>query len=192
MSTDKPELKKRLTRLAAAKKHGRGSTVVRLALAGHLRKLRPGVYRPADREIWMNQGLLDACAAVPEGVICLVSALAYYGLTTTIPNAVWMAIPRNAWTPQLTFPSRFIRMGDKAFEAGIETIRIEGKRIRIYGKAKTVCDALRFRDKVGVEVALEALKTFLRQGGRPDELIRWETVCRVRGMLRPYLEAMLA
>jgi predicted transcriptional regulator of viral defense system len=192
MSKNKSELHKRLTRLSVAKKQGRGATVVRLARAGVLRKLRPGVYRPAGREAWMNQDLLDACSAVPEGVICLVSALVYHGLTTTIPNAVWMAIPRNAWAPRLTFPARFIRMGDRSLEMGTETIRLEGQRVRIYGKAKTVCDALRFRNKIGVEVALEALKTFLRQGGLPDELIQWETTCRVQGILRPYLEAMLA
>lgn len=188
----KSELHKRLTRLSSAKQQGRGATVVRMARDGMLRKLRPGIYRPADREAWMNQDLLDACAAVPEGVICLVSALAYYGLTTAIPNAVWMAIPRNAWAPRLTFPARFVRMGDRSLDLGVEAIRLEGQRVRIYGKAKTVCDALRFRDKIGVEVALEALKTFLRQGGLPDELIKWETTCRVQGILRPYLEAMQA
>ena len=188
----KSELHKRLTRLSSAKQQGRGATVVRMARDGMLRKLRPGIYRPADREAWMNQDLLDACAAVPEGVICLVSALAYYGLTTAIPNAVWMAIPRNAWAPRLTFPARFVRMGDRSLDLGVEAIRLEGQRVRIYGKAKTVCDALRFRDKIGVEVALEALKTFLRQGGLPDELIKWETTCRVQGILRPYLEAMLS
>jgi len=190
--SDKPELRKRLTRLSASKRQGRSASVIRLARAGQLRKLRPGVYRPAERETWMHQDLLDACAAVPEGVICLVSALAYHGLTTTIPLGVWVAIPRNAWAPKLTFPALFVRIGDQALEAGVETVRIEGQRVRIHGKAKAVCDALRFRDKVGIEVALEALKTFLRQGGTPDELIRWESVCRVRGILRPYLEAMLA
>lgn len=190
--TPKSELRQRLTRLSAAKQHGRGATVVRMVRDGKLRKLRPGIYRPADRESWMNQDLLDACVAVPEGVICLVSALAFHGLTTTIPNAVWMAIPRNAWAPRLTFPARFIRMGDRSLETGIETIRLEGQRVRIYGKAKAVCDALRFRNKIGVEVALEALKAFLRQGGLPDELVQWETTCRVQGILRPYLEAILA
>jgi predicted transcriptional regulator of viral defense system len=161
-------------------------------MGGQLRKLRPGVYRPASHEVWMHQELLDASAAVPEGIVCLVSALAYHGLTTTIPNAVWMAIPRNAYAPRLAFPARFLRLSEGPLEAGIETVRLHGRRIRMYGKAKSVCDALRFRDKVGMEVALEAMKTFLRQGGLPDELIRWEIACRVRGILRPTLEAMLA
>lgn len=189
---DRPELRRHVIRLSSARRQGRGATVVRLVRSGALRKLRPGIYRPADRETWMNQDLLDACAAVPEGVICLVSALAYHGLSTRIPEAVWIAIPRNAWAPMLTFPARFIRMGSQALELGIDTVRIQGQRVRITSKAKTVCDALRFRNKVGVQVVLEALKTFLRQGGLPDELIKWESACRVRGILRPYLEAMLA
>lgn len=188
----KLELRRALTHLSTAKQRGRGASVARMVRAGQLRKLRPGLYRPASRETWMHQDLLDACTAVPEGIICLVSALSYHGLTTTIPNEVWMAIPRNAWAPRLTFPSRFLRMGEQALEAGVESVRLEGQRLRIFGKAKSVCDALRFRDKVGTDVALEALKTFLRQGGQPDELIRWESACRVRGILRPYLEAMLA
>ncbi len=187
-----PELKKRVTKLSAAKRKGRGSTVNRLAKAGQLLKLRPGVYRPANRETWMNQDLIDACEAVPEGVICLISALAYHGLTTAIPSATWIAIPRAGWAPRMEFPTRFIRMGERAYTAGIETVRLEGTRVRIYNKAKCVCDALRFREKVGVEVAFEALKTFLRQGGKPDELIKWEEICRVKSTLRGYLEAILA
>lgn len=187
-----PELRKSLIHLSIAKKHGRGATVARMVRNGALRKLRPGLYRPAHRETWMHQDLLDACAAVPEGVVCLVSALSYHGLTTTIPNAVWMAIPRYAWAPRLAFPSRFLRMGEAALQTGVETIRIEGQRLRITSRAKTVCDALRFRDKIGTDIALEAMKTYLREGGHPDELIRWEGICRVRGILRPFLEVMLA
>lgn len=187
-----PEMRKRVVRLATAKERGRGATVLRHAKAGRLHKLRPGVYRPGTQETWMHQDLVDACAAVPKGVICLVSALSYHGLTTTIPNATWIAIPRTDWVPTLTLPARFVQMGTRAQRAGIEIIRIKGAKVRIYGKAKSVCDALRFRDKVGVEVAFEALKTFLRQGGQPDELIRWEEVCRVKTTLRGYLQAILA
>jgi len=136
--------------------------------------------------------LADACLAVPEGVICLISALSYHGLTTTIPGETWIAIPKTSWVPKMTFPTRFIRLGEAAHAAGIETIKVGGTKVRIYSKAKTVCDALRFRDKVGFEVAFEALKTFLRQGGLPDELIHWEEVCRVKTTLRGYLSVLLA
>lgn len=187
-----PELRREVTRLSVAKRKGRDTAVVRLSHAGYLRKLRPGVYRPASKEGRVYQDLADACLAVPEGVICLTSALAYYGLTTTIPGETWIAIPNTYWVPRMTFSTRFIRLGEKAHEAGIEVIKIGGTRVRIYNKAKTVCDALRFRDKIGFEVAFEALKAFLRQGGRPDELIQWEEVCRVKSTLRGYLSVLLA
>jgi predicted transcriptional regulator of viral defense system len=187
-----PELRKEVVTLATAKRRGRETAVLRMAHAGLLQKLRPGVYRSATRGTWAHQDLADACLAVPEGVICLVSALSYHGLTTTIPGETWIAIPKTTWVPRMAFPTRFIRLEAAAQAAGIETIKIGGTKVRIYSKAKTVCDALRFRDKVGVDVAFEALKTFLRQGGRPDELIQWETVCRVKTTLRGYLSVLLA
>lgn len=187
-----PELRKRVVRLSSARGRGRDSAVVRMTQAGQLQKLRPGLYRPTDRSGWAHQDLADACMAVPEGVICLVSALSYHGLTTTIPAETWVAIPKTSWVPRMAFPARFIRLGQGAHAAGIETIKIGGTKVRIYSRAKTVCDALRFRDKVGIEVAFEALKTFLRQGGHPDELIQWEAVCRVKSTLRGYLMVLLA
>ena len=187
-----PELRQKIVKLSSARSGGRAAAVVRMAQAGQLQKLRPGLYRPTKRGGWAHQDLADACLAVPEGVICLISALSFHGLTTTIPAETWVAIPKTSWVPRMAFPARFIRLGEGAHAAGIETIRIGGTKVRIYSKAKTVCDALRFRDKVGVDVAFEALKTFLRQGGRPDELIQWETVCRVKSTLRGYLSVLLA
>ena len=187
-----PELRKEVVTLATAKRRGRETAVLRMAHSGLLQKLRPGVYRSATRGTWAHQDLADACLAVPEGVICLVSALSYHGLTTTIPGETWIAIPKTTWVPRMAFPTRFIRLEAGPQAAGIETIKIGGTKVRIYSKAKTVCDALRFRDKVGVDVAFEALKTFLRQGGLPDELIQWETVCRVKTTLRGYLSVLIS
>ena len=187
-----PELRQKIVKLSTARSGGRAAAVVRMAQAGQLQKLRPGLYRPTKRGGWAHQDLADACLAVPEGVICLVSALSYHGLTTTIPAETWVAIPKTSWVPRMAFPARFIRLEEGAHAAGVETIRIGGTKVRIYSKAKTVCDALRFRDKVGIEVAFEALKTFLRQGGRPDELIQWEAVCRIKSTLRGYLMVLLA
>jgi predicted transcriptional regulator of viral defense system len=163
-----------------------------MARDGSLQKLRPGIYRPTDRSTVAHQDLADACLAVPEVVICLVSALSYYGLTTTIPGETWIAIPKTSWVPKMTFPTRIVRLGMEAHAAGVEKVKIGGVTVRIYCQAKTVDDALRFRDKIGVEVAFEALKTFLRKGGSPDELIRWEGVCRIKTMLRRYLSVLLA
>jgi predicted transcriptional regulator of viral defense system len=192
MRKNRPELQKEVVRLSSARRQRRDSAVLRMARSGNLQKLRPGVYRSTKRETWAHQDLADACLAVPEGVICLISALSYHGLTTTIPGETWIAIPKTSWVPTMAFPTRFIRLGESAYAAGIEIIKIGRTKVRIYSKAKTVCDALRFRDKVGVDVAFEALKTFLRQGGRPDELIQWEEVCRIKTTLRGHLSILLA
>lgn len=192
MAKPQGEIRKKIVRLSRSRRLGRDTAVLRLARTGYLQKLRPGIYRNASRGTWANQDLADACLAVPEGVICLISALSYHGLTTTIPAETWIAIPNTTWVPRMAFPARFLRLGEAAYAAGIETVKVNGTKVRIYTKAKCVCDALRFRDKVGVDVAFEALKTFLRQGGRPDELIQWETVCRVKTTLRSYLSVLLA
>lgn len=192
MAKSPPELRKSHVKLVSSRRSGRGTAVVRMAKAGLLEKLRPGVYRPTGRGGWADQELADACLAVPNGVICLLSALHHHGLTTTIPGETWVAIPKTAWAPRMTFPVRFVRLGEKAYSAGIESTRVAGVKVRIYNKAKTVCDALRFRDKIGVDVAFEALKTYLRQGGLPDDLLKWETPCRVRSTLRSRLALLLA
>lgn len=187
-----PELGSEVVRLTSAKHRGRAGIVLRMAQSGRLQKLRPGVYRSATRSTWAHQDLADACLAVPEGVICLISALSYHGLTTAIPAETWIAIPKTSWVPRMAFPTRFIRLGAESLGAGIEIVRIGRTKVRIYGKAKTVCDALRFRDKVGIDIAFEALKTYLRKGGLPDELIQWEDICRVKTTLRSYLSVLLA
>jgi predicted transcriptional regulator of viral defense system len=192
MTKGRPELRKQVIKLSFAKRRGRDTTVLRMARDGSLQKLRPGVYRPTSRNTVAHQDMADSCLAIPEGVICLVSALSYYGLTTTIPGETWIAIPKTSWAPKMAFPTRIIRLGIDAHAAGIEKIKIGGTTVRIYNQAKTVDDALRFREKVGVDVAFEALKSFLRKGGRADDLIRWEEVCRIKTTLRRYLSVLLA
>jgi len=179
-------------RLRKARSKGQGHTVQRQARAGNLVKIRPGLYRLARLEGHLHQELIDVCAAVPDGVICLVSALAYHGLTTTMPKEVWVAIPRNAYAPVMTLPCRFIRMGDGIRQAGSETLKV-GRQgsLRIYGKAVSVCQALHYRDRIGLDLALEALRTYLRQGGSVRALGEWAEVCRIRKTLTTYLEAIL-
>jgi len=179
-------------RLRKARSKGQSHTVQRLAQAGKLVKIRPGLYRLARLEGHLHQDLIDVCAAVPNGVICLVSALANHGLTTTLPKEVWVAIPRNAYAPVMGLPCRFIRMGDGIHQAGIETLKL-GRQgtLRIYGKAVSVCQALHYRDRIGLDLALEALRTYLRQGGSLRALEEWAEVCRIRRTLTTYLEAIL-
>jgi hypothetical protein len=179
-------------RLSKARAAGQSHTVQRLARAGKLVKIRPGLYRTTRREGQPHQDLIDACAAIPNGVICLVSALAYHGLTTTMPKEVWVAIPRNAYAPVMGRPCRFIRMGDGIHQAGVETIKLERQcSLRIYGKEVSICHALRYRERIGLDLALEALRTYFRQGGSVRALEEWADVCRIRKTLATYLEAIL-
>jgi hypothetical protein len=139
----------------------------------------------------LHQELIDVCAAVPDGVICLVSALAYHGLTTTMPKEVWVAIPRNAYAPVMGLPCRFIRMGEGIHQAGAETLKV-GRQgtLRIYGQAVSICQALHYRERIGLDLALEALRTYLRQGGSVRALEECAEVCRIRTTLTTYLEAI--
>lgn len=179
-------------RLSKARTSGQSHTVQRQAKAGRLVKIRPGLYRLAQLDGRLHQDLIDVCAAVPEGVICLVSALAYHGLTTSMPKEVWIAIPRNAYAPVMTLPCRFIRMGDAIHQAGVGTLKLERQgTLRIYGKEVSVCQALHYRGRIGLDLALEALRTYLRQGGSVRGLEAWAEVCRVRRTLATYLEAIL-
>lgn len=179
-------------RLSKARTIGQSHTVQRQAKAGRLVKIRPGFYRLARLEGRLHQDLIDVCAAVPDGAICLVSALAYHGLTTVMPKEVWVAIPRNAYAPVMGLPCRFIRMGDAIHQAGTETLKL-GRQgtLRIYGKEVSVCQALHYRERIGLDLALEALRTYLRQGGSVRALESWAEVCRVRRTLTTYLEAIL-
>jgi predicted transcriptional regulator of viral defense system len=179
-------------RLSMARSAGLGHQVQRQAKAGDLIKIRPGLYRLSHLDGHPHQGLLDVCAAVPSGVICLVSALAFHGLTTTLPKEVWVAIPRNAYAPVMGLPCRFIRMGDGIHQAGVETLQVQRRgTMRIFGKAVSVCQGLHFRERIGLDLALEALRTYLRQGGSIRALEDWADVCRVRKTLTMYLEAIL-
>lgn len=179
-------------RLSKARSAGLSHRVQREAKAGQLVKVRPGLYRLSRLEGHPHQALIDVCTAIPSGVVCLVSALAYHGLTTTLPKEVWVAITRNAYAPVMELPCRFIRMGDGIHRAGVETLQMERRgTLRVFGKAVSVCQALHFRERIGLDLALEALRTYLRQGGSIRALEDWADVCRVRKTLTTYLEAIL-
>jgi predicted transcriptional regulator of viral defense system len=126
-------------------------------------------------------------------VVCLLSALSFHELTTQNPAKVWLAIERDARAPRVPdLPLRIIRLSGKAFSAGIETHRINGVPIRVYDAAKTVVDCFKFRNKVGLDVAIEALRDYLRRRGTTtDALWRYAYIDRVTNIIRPYIEAVL-
>lgn len=168
--------------------------LTRLVAKGQIERVSRGVYRLPEHPITENHGLALAAAAIPQGVICLLSALQYHGIGTQLPSEVWVALDRRAWRPRLAYPPlRILRYSGVAMSAGVETYRIEGRPVKVYVPAKTVADCFKYRNKIGLDVALEAL----REGWRTrrftmDELDRYASICRVQKVMRPYLEALAA
>lgn len=150
-----------------------------------------GLYRLAG-QMEEHRSLIEASKMAPKGVICLLSALRFHEIGTQEPYDVWMALPNNAWRPRIkTLRLRFVYPSGKAFTEGIEVLDLPGGKIRIYDPAKTVVDAFKFRNKVGLDVALEALRDCLRSRKvTRDELWRYAGVCRVQKIMKPYLEAL--
>ncbi len=161
--------------------------------AGLLERLGRGLYRLADLPPLGNPDLFAVALQVPDGVLCLISALSFHEITTQIPHEVYVALRRGAEPPRLEHPPvRVFWFTGKAFAEGIETHELDGVTIRVYGAAKTVADCFKYRNKLGLEMALEALKTYLHEKrGSPDELLRFARVCRVEKAMRPYIEAFL-
>lgn len=159
--------------------------------AGELEQLARGVYRLAELPPLSNPDLATVGKRVPQGVVCLISALAFHELTTQIPHVVHLALPRNARTPKLDYPPlQVYRFSADAFSAGIETHSIEGIAVRVYNAEKTLADCMKYRNKIGLDVVLEALRNYRGRGGaRLQRVLDYARVCRVGSVIRPYLEA---
>jgi len=129
----------------------------------------------------------------PHGVICLISALSFHGLTTQIPHEIWLAVERKARKPKVTYPPvRAIFFPGPCFREGIETHRIMEQEVRIYSAPKTVIDCFRWRNTVGLDVALEAARSYLKQrGASPSKLLEYAKLCKVERLVTPYLEALV-
>lgn len=177
--------------LAAAGIHRQ--VLSRLVDAGELERVTRGQYRLPDRPLTENHGLVLACAAIPNGVVCLLSALAFHGIGTQLPFEVWMTIDRRARRPALRHPPlRLMRASGAALTEGVESHRIEGQAVRVYSVSKTLVDCFKYRNKIGLDVALEAL----RDGWRArrftmDELDSAAAICRVQRVMRPYIESLV-
>ncbi len=168
-------------------------TLYALRDAGVLEQLGRGLYRLADAPPLGNPDLVAVARRVPRGVVCLLSALAYHGLTTQIPHEVYLAVPRNAEPPRIDHPPvRVFRVGERAFAEGVEMHELDGVPVRIYSREKTLADSFKYRTTVGLDTAVEALRRY-RDQGRMDvsALLRSARACRVENVMRPYLEATL-
>jgi predicted transcriptional regulator of viral defense system len=165
----------------------------RLEAEGLLERRARGLYVPTSVERSEHEMLALASRRVPHGVICLLSALRFHDLTTQNPSKIWLAIDRKARTPkEPELPLQIVRFSGEALSEGIEEHSIDGVRVRVYVPAKTVADCFKYRRKIGLDVALETLRDFLRtRRGTIDELWHYAAICRVQNVMRPYLEAMV-
>ncbi len=160
---------------------------------GVLERLSRGLYRLAEFPPLSNPDLVTVALNIPQAVICLVSALAFHELTTQVPHAVDLALPRGAERPRLDYPPlRIFWFSGPAWSEGVETHQVDDVPVRIYSLEKSVADAFKYRRKIGLDVALEALKQY-RQHRDFDvsRLLHYARICRVENVIKPYMEALL-
>lgn len=164
----------------------------RLCSSGELTRTGRGLYVAKMERITENHTLAEVARLVPHGVVCLLSALRFHGLTTQIPGEVWLAIPSKARRPKGgTATIRPVHFSGAALTAGVQEHIIEKVPVPVYSAAKTVADCFKARNKIGLDVALEALRDFWRKRkGTMDELVRCAKICRVARIMQPYLESL--
>jgi predicted transcriptional regulator of viral defense system len=168
--------------------------LLRLTASGELVRVSRGLYRAAGAEPTENGALVEASKRAPSAVIGLLSALQFHGLTSEAPHEVWILIPARGRAPRMDYPRlHIVRASGAAFSHGVETHKLEGVNVRITSPAKTVADCFRYRDHVGLETALEALRSYLarpKRGAAVDALVKACEADRVLSVVRPYLEVL--
>ena len=166
----------------------------RLVKDGRLKRVGRGVYAHPDQPLSEHISLAEIALRVPRGVICLLSALRIHGLGTQAPHQVWLAIPQNSPTPRVERPSlRPVRMSGQALTEGVEFMCFDGVDVPVFNAAKTIADCFKYRNKIGIDVALEALREGWEQRRVSiDELSHYADIDRVSNVMRPYLESMTA
>ena len=160
--------------------------------AGVIERLTRGLYRLVETPALGNPDLVTVALKVPKGVICLVSALAFHNITTQVPHKVYVALPRDSREPHLRYPPlQVFEFSGEAYSAGVEIRKLDGVPVRIYSPEKTLADCFKYRNKLGLDVAIEALKLYVeRRNVKVDEIMRYAQICRVANVMRPYLEAV--
>lgn len=167
-------------------------TIAKLASKGVLHRVGRGLYVKANADVGENHTLAEIGRRVPNGVVCLLSALRFHGLTTQSPHEIWIAINGRAWNPKIDYLHlRVVRFSGAAFSEGWKHHTIEGVTVRIYDPAKTVADCFKYRNKIGLDLAIEALREAWRSRAcTMSELTRYARICRVSNVMKPYLESL--
>ncbi len=169
------------------------STLYAMRDVGSLEVVSRGVFRLADAEPLGNPDLVTVATRIPNGVICLISALAFHEITTQIPHEIYVALKRGSEKPRIDHPPmKIYRFSGQAFTDGMVIHEIDGVSVRIYNMEKTLADCFKFRNKIGLDTAVEAVR-FYRERRRVnvDALMHFAKICRVENVMRPYLEAIL-
>ncbi|PVE20290.1 transcriptional regulator [Microvirga sp. KLBC 81] len=184
-----------IARLAELRDAGvTAATMSRMEREGEVIRLARGLYQLSDAPLDANHSLAEAAKRVPRGVVCLVSALAFHGLTDQLPKQVWLAIGRKDWSPKPDgTPMRIVRFTESLLSESVETHIVEGVSVKVFGIAKTIADCFRYRNKIGLSVAIEGIQEALRQRKTtPAEMARQAERGGVATVIRPYLEALTA
>jgi predicted transcriptional regulator of viral defense system len=168
-------------------------TLYEMHRIGILEKLSRGLYRLSDLPPLGNPDLVSVAMKIPQSVVTLLSALAFHEITTQIPHEIHIALKRGAEPPRLNHPPiRIFWFTGNAFSDGVEQYSVDGTLVKIYSPEKTIADCFKYRNKIGLDVALEALKLYReRMSFKVDDLIHFARVCRVDKVMRPYLEAVI-
>lgn len=164
----------------------------RLSAAGLVERVGRGLYRLPDAQVSEYDSLETVATKVPQAVFCLITALQFHELTTQLPRQVWIAMPRGSHPPRIDYPPiKMVQFTGEAYTAGVEEVERDGVKLRVYGVAKTVADCFKHRNKIGLDVALEALKD-ARSSNKAsvDDIWRHAKICRVANVMRPYLESV--
>ena len=166
--------------------------LLRLHRQGKLSRSGRGIYTLPDAAVTEHHSYAEVAKRVPEAILCLLSALAFHELTTQSPAEVWIALGKGARTPAILSPSlRVVRLTEPSLSEGVEVHTAEGVPVRVYSAGKTVADCFKFRNKIGLDVAIEALKDSLRQKKATiKDIYRYAKICRVSNVIRPYMEAL--
>ncbi|WP_454711729.1 type IV toxin-antitoxin system AbiEi family antitoxin domain-containing protein [Cupriavidus nantongensis] len=166
--------------------------LTRMVGAGLLERVDRGIYRLSEDPHSEHESLAAIATRVPQAVFCLLTALQFHGLTTQLPREVWIAMPRGSHAPRIDFPPiKMIQVADDVFSAGIDVVERDGIPLRVYSAARTVADCFKHRNKIGLDVALEALRDArAQQKASADDLWRYAKLCRVANVMRPYLEVV--
>lgn len=168
------------------------AVLARLTASGQLEKVGRGLYRLAGASALEQESLATIATKVPQAVFCLLTALQIHELTTQLPRQVWIAMPQGSHTPKIDYPPlKMIQFTGEAFSEGVQVVHVDQVALRVYSVAKTVADCFKHRNKIGLDVAIEALKDALAQKKTSaNDLWRFAKICRVANVMRPYLEAL--